>query len=72
MAALSQRSSGLDQLRREIYAVYPAAVLMSEVARRAADTTADIENSATLRKCDPLCLIASGGQAAGMEMLDGC
>src|SRR4029453_12954358 len=31
---------------------------------------ANIENPAVLRKCNPLSLLASGGQAPRMEMLD--
>jgi hypothetical protein len=44
---------------------------MREVPRRPTDSTANIENAALLRKRDPLSLIASGGLAARMEMLDG-
>jgi hypothetical protein len=36
----------------------------------AANAAANIENSAVLRKCNPLSLLASGGQASRMEMLD--
>src|SRR5262245_62594562 len=41
-----------------------------EVPRRPANAAANIENSAVLRKCNPLSLLASGGQASRMEMLD--
>src|SRR6266487_3331546 len=42
---------------------------MREVPRRPTDATANIENTALFRNCDPLSLIPSGGQAARMEML---
>jgi len=42
---------------------------MREVPRRPADATANIENAAVLRNCDPLSLIAGSGQASRMEML---
>ena len=44
---------------------------MREVSRRPTDSTANIEYATLLRKRDPLSLIACGGQAARMEMLDG-
>src|SRR5262245_9542629 len=50
--------------------VDPAAICMLQVARRAANAAANIENSTVLRKCNPLSLLASGGQASRMEMLD--
>jgi hypothetical protein len=68
-ATLGQHSSGLDQFRRQVDTINPAAIRMHEIPRRPADATAHIENAALLRKCDPLSLIASGGKAARMEML---
>jgi hypothetical protein len=65
----SQHSSGLDQFWRQVDSVNPAAISMREVPRRPADATANIENPAVPRNCDPLSLIASGGQAPRMEML---
>src|SRR5262245_54036564 len=41
-----------------------------EVVRRPANAAANIENPAVLRRCNPLSLLASGGQASRMEMLD--
>src|SRR5262249_52645461 len=38
--------------------------------RPPANAAANIENPAFLRKCNPLSLLASGGQASRMEMLD--
>src|SRR5262249_23063063 len=40
------------------------------VRRRPANAAANIENPAVLRKCNPLSLLTSGGQAPRMEMLD--
>jgi hypothetical protein len=42
---------------------------MCEVSRRPADATANIKNAALVCKCDPLNLIACGGEAPRMEML---
>src|SRR5262249_20324973 len=69
-AALGQHSSSLDQLRRQVDAVDPASIRTREVPRRPANAAANIENPAVRRKCNPLSLLPSGGQAPRMEMLD--
>src|SRR5262249_37391491 len=70
IGALCQHASCLDQLRRQVDAVDPASITVREVPRRPANAAANIENPAVLRKCNPLSLLASGGQASRMEMLD--
>jgi hypothetical protein len=69
-AALGQHSSSLNQLRRQVDAVDPASITVREIPRRSANAAPNIENPAVLRKCKPLSLLASGGQAPTMEMLD--
>jgi hypothetical protein len=43
---------------------------MREIPRRAADATANIEDPAVLRKCNPISLTASGGQTPRMKMFE--
>src|SRR5262249_43476446 len=47
-----------------------AAISVGEISRRPADATANMENAAVVCKCDPLNLIARGGEAPRMGMLD--
>ena len=59
-------------MRHTVIAILDAAAIcMREVARRPADAATDIENPAVLRRCNPHGLIAGGGRAARVKMLDG-
>jgi len=64
------RASVSRELRRQVDAVDPASIRTREVPRWPANAAANIENPAVLRKCNPLSLLTSGGQAPRMEMLD--
>src|SRR5258708_37073891 len=71
LAALGQLSSGLDQFGRRVVAGAPPPTRMGEIPPGPADATANIEDPAVLRKCNPVSLTASGGQAPRMKMLEG-
>jgi hypothetical protein len=49
LATLGQHSSGLDQFRRQIDAINPAAIRMREIPCRPANATSNIEKAALVR-----------------------